>query len=109
MDKHASFVEDKLARMKKEAGKTIKGIAIRITAIEEACAQMVTVLTQQLTAQCQAFQETLNGFQEGLDTAYERLDDFRLAEQVWVRNSQTLKDVDDRQQKLIAEVEKLVS
>jgi uncharacterized protein YoxC len=81
VDRHASFVEDKVARMKKEAGKTIKGIAARITAIEEACAQMVTVLTQQLTAQCQTFQDTLNGFSAGLDTAYERLDEFRLAEQ----------------------------
>jgi hypothetical protein len=95
--------------MKKEAGKTIKGIATRITAIEEACAQMVTVLTQRLTAQCQTFQETLNGFSEGLNTAYERLDEFRLAEQEWARNSHTLKAVEKRQTQLIAEVEKLAS
>lgn len=109
VDKHASFVEDKLACMKKEAGKTIKGIATRITAIEEACTQMVTVLTQRLTAQCQTFQETLNGFSEGLNTAYKRLDEFRLAEQEWTHNSHTLKAVEKRQTQLIAEVEKLAS
>ena len=81
VDRHVSFVEDKVAKMKKEAGKTIKGIAARITAIEEACAQTVNVLIQQLTAQCQIFQDTLNGFSAGLGTAYERMDEFRLAEQ----------------------------
>ena len=70
VDRHVSFVEDKVARMKKEAGKKIKGIAAHITVIEEACAHTVNVHTQQLTAQCQTFQDTLNGFSAGLETAY---------------------------------------
>jgi hypothetical protein len=45
VDQNVSKVDGKVATMKFHAGKTIKEINTRMTAIEEACAHTVTVLT----------------------------------------------------------------
>ena len=68
VERHAEQMGSLMKSLQQQAAITIKGIADKITAIEDACGQTVTTLTNQLTDQCKAFNSVLLKFADDIAT-----------------------------------------
>ena len=104
VERHVEHTDRLMEALQQQASLTIKGIAAKIAAIEDACGHTITTLTNQLTNQCKEFNSVLQRFADRIANHYVEIDALKSMGEEWAKNHFKLETVEQCQEEMEKEI-----